>query len=78
MSFAEQEILSAIYELGGGDATLISYDELAVRLATTITAVKTIAYLLQNRRLAIVTLGGVQLTPIGLEQAKHEREVYTD
>ncbi len=78
MSSAEQEVLVAIYELGGGQAPPISFDKLAERMATTITAVKTIALLLQNRKLAMVTFGGVQLTATGLDQAKYEREIYSD
>ena len=78
MSFPEQEVLAALYDLGGGQAVFLSYDKVAARLSTTITAVKNIAPLLQNRSLAIVTFGGVQLTTAGLEQAKNEREIYSD
>ena len=78
MSFAEKEMLSAIYDLGLGRAVLVPFDKVAAHLGTTITAVRTISMLLQNRNLAMVTFGGVQLTPAGLNQAKDEHEVYTD
>jgi hypothetical protein len=78
MSFAEQEVLTAVYDLAGGRAVLIPYDKVAARLGTTITAVKTISILLQSHKLAIVTFGGVQLTSAGLEQANNDSAVYSD
>jgi hypothetical protein len=78
MTVAEQEVLSAVYELADGRPVLVSYDKIADRLGTTLTAVKSFSLLLKNRNFAIVTFEGVQLTPTGLEQAKNEREVFTD
>ena len=70
MTNEERAVLQAIFDLCDGRPALVSYDEIAVRLATTLTAVKTLSALLRSRGLAVVTFGGIQLTSIGLDQAR--------
>jgi len=70
MSNEEREVVRAVFDLSGGHAALVPYDEVAIRLGTTITAVKTLSALLRTRNIAVITFGGIQLTPAGLEQAR--------
>ena len=72
MSNEERELLRAIFDLSNGQYVLVPFDEVAIRLGTSVTATRMLSSLLGSRKLALVTFGGIQLTGTGLEQARLE------
>ena len=70
MTNEEWDVVRTVFDVSGGRQTVVPYDEIAVRLGTTITTVRTLAALLRVRNLAVVTFGGIQLTPSGLAEAR--------
>jgi hypothetical protein len=70
MTDEERELLGAVFDLSNGQSVLIPFGDVAIRLETSVTAVRTLSALLRSRNLALVTFGGIQLTGAGVEQAK--------
>lgn len=73
MTNEEDDIIRAVYDLADGEPELVTYDQIAFQLGTTMTAVEMLSGLLQRRNLAVVTLAGLQLTGTGQEYARLER-----
>ncbi len=72
MTDEERELLRAVFELSNGERVLVPFDDIAVRLGTSVTTTRTLSALLRSRNVAVVTFGGVQLTVAGLNQARLE------
>jgi DNA-binding IscR family transcriptional regulator len=67
MSSEEIAVMTAVYDLGTAQRQFVPYGDIADRLDTSITVVKTVVALLRNRGLVTPTFGGVQLNSNALE-----------